>query len=368
MPTLARGPVVHLDARDLLGATRYAPLLSGAVATAAVRSAEREPRRTAAAMAVLARSRNPRILAKNLTVAPKALWLAQLARKLETDHIHAHWGAASATLAMLASAVSGVPWSLTVHRWDIREDNLLAAKADSATFLRAISEDGLRDLRRVAGPATDDAFVLHMGVELPDLPKPRPRGEDGPLRVLVPANLLEVKGHRHLVHALALLRDRGVPVAAGLAGQGPLRAELEAQVARLGLLEQCALLGQISHEELLSQYAARRWDAVVLPSVATASGEKEGIPVSLLEAMARDVPVVGTDTGGVPELLGDGSGLLVPPADPLALADAIERLASDGLLRETLGRRGRQRVERDFSIVAVVRELGKRFGAAVTGQ
>jgi glycosyltransferase involved in cell wall biosynthesis len=204
-----------------------------------------------------------------------------------------------------------------------------------------------------------------MGIALPAAPGPPPRrDETEPLRVLVPANLLEVKGHRHLVDALALLRERGVPVVAGLAGQGPLRAEIEGHATRLGLGDSCVILGQLSHEQLLARYADGRVDVVALPSVTTPSGEKEGIPVSLLEAMGHGVPVVGTAAGGVPELLGDGSGLLVPPADPVALADALERLARDEPLRAQLARHGRERVERDFSVDAVVRELAARFAQA----
>jgi colanic acid/amylovoran biosynthesis glycosyltransferase len=295
-------------------------------------------------------------------VLPKAFWLAQLARALGMEHVHAHWGATSATIAMLAGRIAGVPWSLTVHRWDIREDNLLGRKAASAAFVRAISEDGLADLRRVAGTAAAGAVLLHVGIELPSLTAPVGKGE--PLRLLVPANLLEVKGHRHLVDALALLGDRGVPVRADLAGQGPLRRALEAQIARLGLGATCRFVGQLSHGDLLTRLAAGEWDAVALPSVVTRSGEKEGIPVSLLEAMAHGVPVVGTAAGGVPELLGGGPGLLVPPADPAALADALERLACEPQLRARLARLGRARVERDFDVAEIVRELAGRFATA----
>jgi glycosyltransferase involved in cell wall biosynthesis len=366
VPALARGPVVHEDARAFLARVRDAPLVSAHVVAAAGRGVARAPGAAAGQLGAVARSRSPRILSKNISAFPKALWLAEVVRELGADHVHAHWAATSATLAMVASEVGGVPWSLTVHRWDIREDNLLARKAASASFVRAISRDGLRDLRRRAGSAADDAFVLHMGVEMPPAPGPPRAREDGaPFRVLVPANLLEVKGHRHLVEAVGLLRARGVPVLVALAGQGPLRGELESQIARLRLGETCTLVGQLSHVELLGRLAAGEWDAVVLASVETPSGEKEGIPVSLLEAMGHGVPVVGTDAGGVPELLGDGAGLLVPPADPVALAGAIEQLASDEAGRGRLALAGRERVERDFDVDAIARELAAQF-AAVT--
>ena len=296
---------------------------------------------------------------------PKALWAAALTQAIGAQHLHAHWGGTSGTLGLVAARVADVPWSLTVHRWDIHEDNLLRRKALSASFVRAISEDGLRDLRRVAGASAGSTVLLHMGVALPE--RRAPVAVDGPLHVLVPANLLEVKGHRHLVDALALLRDRGIRVSADLAGTGPLSGELAAQIDRLGLGNDCSLIGQVSHEELLEQLGAGRWGAVVLPSVVTPSGEKEGIPVAFLEAMSVGVPVVGTAAGGVPELLGNGAGVLVPPADAGALADALERLAQDRELRTRLAAAGRERVERDFSVESVVAELTRLFAQARNG-
>jgi colanic acid/amylovoran biosynthesis glycosyltransferase len=362
VPLLPRGPVVHADARPFLPRTRAAPLVSPAVVRLALRQFLREPGRALSALALLAASRSPRILLKNLAVFPKALWAAALTEAIGAQHLHAHWGGTSGTLGLVAARVADVPWSLTVHRWDIREDNLLRRKVLSASFVRAISEDGLRDLRRVAGTSAGSTLLLHMGVALPE--RRAPVAVDEPLHVLVPANLLEVKGHRYLVDALALLHDRGVRVSADLAGTGPLSAELAAQVERLGLGATCSLVGQLSHEELLQQLAAGRWGAVVLPSIVTPSGEKEGIPVAFLEAMSFGVPVVGTRAGGVPELLGGGAGALVPPADAGALADALERLARDGELRMRLAAAGRDRIERDFSVESVVAELTRLFAQA----
>jgi colanic acid/amylovoran biosynthesis glycosyltransferase len=362
VPLLPRGPVVHADARTFLPRTRAAPLVSRVIVRSALRQVVGAPRRTLSALALLTASRTPRILLKNLAVFPKALWAAALTEAVGAEHLHAHWGGTSGTLGLVAARVADVPWSLTVHRWDIREDNLLRRKALSASFVRAISGDGLRDLRRVAGASAGWTLLLHMGVALPERRAPLPVDEQ--LHVLVPANLLEVKGHRHLVDALALLRDRGVRVTADLAGTGPLRGELAARIDRLGLGADCSLIGQLSHEELLQQLEAGRWGAVVLPSVVTSSGEKEGIPVAFLEAMSFGVPVVGTAAGGVPELLADGAGLLVPPADARALADALERLAQDGELRARLAVAGRERVERDFSVESVVAELTRLFGQA----
>jgi colanic acid/amylovoran biosynthesis glycosyltransferase len=365
VPTFARGPVVHEDVRRFLPLVNRQHLLSPTVLTSAAREARRSRRHLYAAFAPVRHSRNALTLAKNCAVLPKALWLSALVRELAVDHIHAHWGGTSSTLAMVAADLSGVPWSLTAHRWDIRENNLLRVKADSAAFVRAISEDGLRDVDRIVGHARAPRHVLHMGVVLPDRPgRARERPVDEPLRVLVPANFIEVKGHRYLIDALGILRTRGARVVVELAGSGPLHDEIVRQVAEAGLANECVLLGQLSHSVLLESIGAGRWDAVMLASIETASGEKEGIPVALLEAMSHGLPVVATSVGGIPELLEGGAGLLVQPRDPVALADALARLSTDDELRARIARLGRDRVERDFEVTAVVRELGRLLEAA----
>jgi glycosyltransferase involved in cell wall biosynthesis len=365
VPTYPRGNVVHDDARALLDRARAVPLLSPRIAASAARVCLADLASSARAVRPVARSRSATVLAKNAAVVPKSLWTTELARSLAVDHIHAHWAGTSATVAMVAAEITRIPWSLTVHRWDIGENNLLRQKVDSAAFVRAISASGLADLRRSIGDTTTPTPVIHMGVPLPTRPEPpTPRSSDEPLRILVPANLLEVKGHRHLVDAVSLLRAAGEPVIVALAGEGRLRPALERQVADLGLERAVVFLGQLSHAALLEQLAAGNWDAVVMPSIETAGGEREGIPVSLLEAMSYRVPVVGTRAGGVVELLRDGSGMLVPPANAAALADAIATLARDDSLRIRLGAAGRDRVERDFAARSVVRELAAHFEAA----
>ncbi|HEY4346970.1 MAG TPA: glycosyltransferase family 4 protein [Gaiellaceae bacterium] len=364
VPTLARGGIVHADARALLSRTRRVSPFGQSVAASAVRAAGTRPAASAGLLRDIARSRSPRILAKNLAVTAKGHWLGELARADGADHIHAHWGGTSATIAMAASRVSGIPWSFTVHRWDIRERNLLREKALSASFVRAISEDGLDDLRQATGETATPCFVLHMGVHLPAAAAGATGSHDA-FRLLVPAGFLEVKGHVHLIDALRLLRDRGGPrIVAELAGDGPLREPVARQIAAAGLDRDCLLLGQLPHEDLLRRLEAGEWDAVALASVETASGEKEGIPVVFLEAMSHGLPVIGTAIGAIPELLGDASGLLVPQRDAVALADAIERLALDSALARTLGARGRLRVEREFAVESVVRELVLRMAAA----
>ena len=364
VPVRPGGDVVHSDARELVAKATVEPLLSVKVLGGALAETVRSPRAAARALVSLRQSRNVRIFLKNLAVLPKGLWLARHARRLAVGHLHAHWAGTSATVAMLASEISGISWSLTAHRWDISENNLLVLKAKRACFVRAISERGAEQIRSIVGRSGWSPWVLHMGV--PVTPRGRAPAADGPFRVVIGASLIDVKGHRHVIEAVQRLKARGVSVRADFAGDGPLAGALRRRVTELGLEEDVVFLGRVSHAELVSDMAGGKWDAAVLPSVAPSAARQEGIPVFLMEAMACGLPALGTDAGGVPELLRDGAGLLVPPGDEDALADALARLASDDGLRQTLAERGRKRIEEAFSIADVAAALHTRFRECVS--
>lgn len=352
--------VVHEDAQRLRARLEAQPLLGPRVLAGALRELARRPGACLRVLRELFASRTPRILGKNLLAFPKGLWLAGLTRERRIGHIHAHWSATTATLALIAGELTGTPWSFTAHRWDIAEDNLLALKLRRASYARAIDERGARALTLAEG-SERAVEVLHMGVELPPVAA-RGNGRAA-ARILTAAYLYEVKGHRDLADALARLAVDGRLVGWDVVGDGPLRGPLTEKVRRLGLGESVQMLGFVSHDELLERLRAGEWAAVVLPSVETDDAH-EGIPVSLVEAMANGVPVVATATGGIPELLEGGAGLLVPQRDPAALAEALERLLGDAGLREELVHRGRERVEESFDVERVAAALHDRFRAA----
>jgi glycosyltransferase involved in cell wall biosynthesis len=359
VPRSPRGSIVH--GHELVKWTRGEALYSLRVLKAAVAETLAAPGQTAGAVRLLLGGRTLAVAIKNLAIVPKALWLARVAVQWKADHIHCHWAGTTATMAMLASRRSGVPWSFTAHRWDIVENNLLAAKAASASFVRLISGDGLRIARELGlGPA-NNTRVIHMGVPIPN----RVRKRHGPRPVvLCPARLVEVKGHRFLLEAWRILQRRGLNAELWLAGQGELRPRLETLSRTLGLAGLVKFLGVVPHDELQKIYAEVPVCAVVLSSIDLGSGVHEGIPVALIEAMSYGIPVVATATGGMPELLVPGTGLLVPPADPPALADALQSLLRDDKLSEQLGDSGRQRVLEAYDIFQVAAELVMEFEAA----
>jgi len=303
-------------------------------------------------------SRNFRMLIKNLVVLPKSIYLLKFLKGKDIQHIHAHWGSTTATMAYIISQLTGISWSFTLHRWDIRENNMLKEKVNTAKFVRCISENGRNELfNTISRTYENKVKVIHMGVKTPDKIS-EPNINRDFFTIVTPANLLEVKGHKFLAEACSILIERGIDSFQCIFyGEGPLRTELEKLIQEKGLTEYIKIPGAIPHQELLKIYKNHKVDIVVLPSITTADGEHEGIPVALMEAMAYGIPVISTDTGGIPELIGDGSGIMVEEKNAEAIADALERLIKDKDYRYEIGRKGRLRVEKEFDIEKNVKAL-----------
>jgi glycosyltransferase involved in cell wall biosynthesis len=281
-------------------------------------------------------------------------------------------------MTLVAGEISGSPWSFTAHAWDITdwssaakiaENRLLDTKIARACFARFTSRSGVSRARAQKVTALSEAKVciLYTGVPLTDLRGVRRADEqkeasDLPV-VLCPAYLIPFKGHKYLLEAVALLRQRGIDLELWLAGEGELREELQRQVRALGLSDRVEFLGQLSHPDLLELYRQDKIAVVALASIALEGGYYEGLPNALIEAMGYQVPVVSTTTGGIPELLEGGAGLLVAPEDPAGLAGAIGNLIEDPRLRESQGKAGRKRVEENLAIEKIVSQLVERFKA-----
>ncbi|WP_376790592.1 glycosyltransferase family 4 protein [Thermoflexus sp.] len=355
-PMYPRGDIVHTEALQLSERAVVQPLFSREVVLGALKEFLRSPVRALRALALLL-TWKPRHLLKNLIVYPKGLWLSGLARRLSADHIHAHWAATTASMAMVASEVSGIPWSFTAHRWDIVENNMLKTKVQKARFVRAISEEGRQEILKIVGKSwAAKVFVIHMGVSLPrPLAQQEQQVRHTPTIACI-ANLVEVKGHKYLLEACRILKDKGLRFRCLLVGEGPERRAIEEQIRALNLEDRIEMRGALPHGQV-QQLLREEADIVVLPSIVTDKGEREGIPVALMEAMAYGVPVISTRTGGIPELVTEGAGILVEEKSPEQLAQAIATLIHNVALAKEMGRRGRCRVEEAFSISKNVKKL-----------
>jgi glycosyltransferase involved in cell wall biosynthesis len=351
VPMRPRGRLTTADAEPF---AVHKPLLDRDIAQAAIAELVGRPREVASLCGLLFRSPSPRVLSRNLAALPKAIWLGRLARRRRADHIHAHWAGPPSTAAMLASRLSGVPWSFTAHATEIQADNLLREKCRSATFVRFVARAMMERARRVA-PGVDESRweLVRLGVEAPES-QPRPPANDPPV-LLLAASFTGKKGHDLLLEAARQLVDEGHGFELWLAGTGPAEDEIRRQASRLELDDVVRFHGYVPNAEVLEWLARGRVDLVVLPS------QSEGLPVSLIEALAHGIPAVATDVGGVAELLGEGCGALVPPSDAAALAAALAQLLESPRLRAEYALAGRARVEREFAIEGVVARLRELF-------
>jgi len=320
--------------------------------------------------AIAGNARSPRFLLRSLAVVPMASWFALRAEQAGVDRVHAHWATHSALAAWVMHRLTDLPYSITAHAHDIYVDrSMLARKLEDASFVAVISEFNAAFLdAEYPAEVAGKLHVVRCGID-PAAFSAAPRVlRDGPLRVVCVASLQDYKGHSVLVAALDRLTRAGTDVVVDLVGDGELRDELEADVARRGLADRIRFVGALPSDQVAARLAAA--DLLVLPSIITSSGKMEGIPVALMEAAASGLPVVASRLSGIPELVLDGAtGLLVEPGDDVALAEAIARLAADPDLRARMGRAGRERVLEEFTIdVNADRMLGLLEGGQRTAE
>ncbi len=351
--------VFHAKAKNLLDRTLWLPLFNWKILASFLVTLFTCLRVWNVIWKIFKESRSFSIILKNLAVLPKATHIARIFKRLKVEHIHAHWGSTTATMAWIVSELTNIPFSVTLHRWDIAENNMLKTKAEKALFFRFISEDGLREALNLLGESYKDKFkIIHIGVRIPKDNKHINKEPSKLFTIACSANLVLKKGHKYLIEACSLLVKRGVSnFQCLIIGDGPLENAIREQIEREGLNDYVKLMGRIPHDDLLKMYEQGEVDAVVLPSVVTEDGEKEGIPVALMEAMAYGIPVISTTTGGIPELLRGGAGLLVPPASSEALAEAILKLMQDEALKESLIYNAKERINQEFNLQLNVEKL-----------
>lgn len=297
----------------------------------------------------------------------EACYLAERAKAAGVQHIHAHFGTNPASVARLAHAMGGPPFSFTVHgpdEFDAPQLYALGAKIAEARFAVAISRYGRSQLMRWSRPADwSKLHVVRCGLDAQFLAEPaeqRGAASEPPTFSCV-ARLAPQKGLPVLVAAAALLHEAGQQFRIVIVGDGELRQSLEGQLQDLGLAPCFELLGWQSASVV--QDVILRSRAFVLPSFA------EGLPVAIMEALALRRPVISTRIAGIPELVDEQCGWLIDAGDAPALAKALSQaLAADPAALDRLGETGRQRVLADHDISRSADALHRLLTAAVQGQ
>ncbi|HVG06718.1 MAG TPA: glycosyltransferase [Thermoanaerobaculia bacterium] len=359
VPILHERPeVVHREALPWMGRVLYAPLLSAPVAAASLRALRRRPGQVLRLFGRLAAASasSPGFFVKTLAIFPKSLWIAERLEAEGAEHLHAHFATHPATLALIVSSLTGIPWSVTVHAHDIFVSRvLLREKLATARFVRAISRFNQDYLERLYPELEGRVRVIHAGID-PAVYRRLPPPPAGIPKILCVASLRPYKGHAVLLEACRLLKEQGTAFLCELVGDGPLRPGLERRIAELGLGDVVKLAGSLPQNEVTRRLGQS--SIFVLPSVVAPDGQMEGIPVALMEAMAAGRPVVASDLSGIPELVQDGvSGFLAQPGDAEGIAAALKRLIEEPGLGRDLGERGREKVEREFRLDVNVADL-----------
>ncbi len=278
----------------------------------------------------------------------RAGWLAAQLRRDGVAHLHTHFISMPADVAELAAAVGGLPYSISAHAKDIylSEPADLARKMNGARFTVTCTEFNRATLAALAPRAT--VHRMYHGIDHGVFHPQCRHAEPGPLPLLLSVGRLRAKkGLDTLVDACALLQARAVPFRCEIVGYGEEQPALQARIAGQGLAGRVVLVGKLAREQVIERYAQAA--LYVQPSRIAADGDRDGIPNVLLEAMAMALPVVASAVSGIPELVQHGhNGLLVPPDDAPALADAMQLLLADRQAGHTLGQAARQTVTAGF--------------------
>jgi glycosyltransferase involved in cell wall biosynthesis len=267
---------------------------------------------------------------------------------------------------MLFAWLTGLPFSFTAHAYDIYlQPQSLDRKLAEARFAVTVSAYNRQYLLDHFGSPGAEG-KLHVIYPLIDLehfpPRSAPPPAGSPLSIVAIGRLTEYKGFIYLVEACRLLKERGVALCCQIVGEGEDRPELEAAIARYGLQAEVKLLGSLPYNQvppLLEQATA-----FALPCVIAHNGDRDGMPIVLIEAMAREVPVVSSDVIGLKELVRPAVGHLVPPRNPAALADALQKLHAAGpQAQQAMGRAGRLIVERELAAEVGAAQLARLLDA-----
>lgn len=292
--------------------------------------------------------KSPKFLTRAFVVVPKAATFARQMYDTDIAHIHAHFGTHAALAAYAVNRLTDIDYSVTLHAHDLYVDrSMLRQKLDSASFVATISEFNKQLLRQLYGDElASKVSIVRCGVDVNQY-RPVEKNETERLHIVCVGSLQPYKGQKYLIDACAELNQRGIDFHCELIGDGECREVLEQDIERFNLTQKLWLSGAQNSDQVLK--ALGRADIFVLPSIVTDSGKMEGIPVALMEAMALELPVIGSRISGIPELVQDRvTGRLVEPQNSTQMANVICDLWEDPQQRQQLGKNARQHVLSKF--------------------
>lgn len=272
-------------------------------------------------------------------------------RRFRPQLIHAHFATRATETARALATAAALPYTFTAHRYDIydRPPADFAARCRAAAAVITVAEANAHHMTQILDAPRAGLHIIPCGIDTRQF-APAPRVAETPPWIVCVARLHPVKNLPVLLRACALLRDRGLVFRCAIIGEGDERPLIEAERHTFGLDELVVLTGAADQDQV------RGWWQRAAVGVLTS--RSEGMPVSLMEAMACGVPVVGTAVGGIPEMINDGhDGYVVPPDAPANVAAAIARLLTDAERAQRMGAAARVTALRRFSVEAQVDAL-----------
>jgi colanic acid/amylovoran biosynthesis glycosyltransferase len=361
----SREEVVHDQARELLPKTVYVPyLLSWGILKANAVMLGKNPLCYLAALGrlIFGNLKSPNFLLKSLAFFPKAVYLAHWMKQEGVNFMHAYWATYPASVALVASEISGVPFSFTGHAHDIYLDTThLKEKIRYAKFVSTCTSSNKDYLRKIApSEPADKIFLNYHGLDLEKFDS-NGKTRNNVFQILSVGTLQTHKGFSYLLNALDLLQKKGLKFHCTIIGGGPLEEDLRRHIQMLHLEEQVTMTGALKQAQVIPYH--KKADLHIL----LAQPEWHwGIPNVLIEALAAKAAVMTTSFGSVEELVQDGvTGLIVPPKDPVKVAAAIEKLYTDDAYRLQLIEAGHRLVASNFDLKKKMQEFVRRMEEAV---
>ncbi len=363
-----RDPTIHPEVEDLLTITHYLPFLSLHIIVTNLRVLISRPLRYIGTLIEVfgATLTSPNFFIGALGIFPKTVCFALDMERRGVEHIHAHFANHPALAALIIHRLTSIPFSFTAHGSDLHVDQtMLARKVEAASFVVTISEYNRRFIeKRCPRAGSSKVHVIPCGLDCAVFTPCPEQPRSGIFRILCVAAFRKVKGHRYLLEACRILRQRGYSFECVLIGSYELENEIRRLIRQFELEPYVRMEGPQPRPMVIRSMCAA--DVIALTSIRTRKGHREGIPVVLMEAMASARPVVASNLSGIPELVENGrTGLLTTPGCPDEIADALEKLLRNPGLRFRMGIRGRRKVVEQFNQDKTILQLMRLFNRSV---
>ena len=291
----------------------------------------------------------------------KLAYFATILEKTDVELIHTHF-ATMGGIARRLSKILGLPYTLTAHAYDIYQNpdvDKLRKVMDDAESVVTISEYN-KDYLMSEIAVSNRIDVIRCGIDLNNFHPHRKFNADGRLRILTVSRLVEKKGLEYLIKSIPVIIKDIPDLEFIIVGSGPLNDSLQQLVNPLNIDSYLKFKGDVSDSELFEYY--NHADIFVLPCIIAENGDRDGIPVSMMEAMAMEIPLVSTNISGIPELVKDDvSGIIIPPKDEKAISEALIKLLNNENLRNQMGKAGRQIILEKYNVEIECHKLMTMF-------